>query len=344
MNLDETCIRCFESHSKGNVFGKRGERSSPVAQRLAKKLRKKCLTYIAMICNHREIQSLLPQYIIGNEHTFLKRDLKRLGDACGANIVLVRRVAHCGADARCLRSCVSGQKSGGTDAKLTAAVLRHLAKAVLHLRTEFEVVVLMDALRAHLATPVLDVFSRWNMLPCIVPSGMTDKMQPLDTHAFSQFKNALREKYSAARGVHPCGDVPMHAFVGCIIDTISQNMIFRNWSSAFLQNGFGRGQSSVSQPLLPLFGNSTVEERNVTPTLSQLELCLGRRAQAPAAIIWRRFVHNAAKSESCGFAPPVPRIKRKLTDERNARIVSASSFGKTRSQTAALRDAASESR
>ena len=99
VNLDETCIRCFESHARGNVFGKRGERSPPVAQRLAKKLRKKCLTYIAMICNHQEVQSLLPQYIVGNEHTFLKRDLKRLGDACGANVVLVRRVENCNADA-----------------------------------------------------------------------------------------------------------------------------------------------------------------------------------------------------------------------------------------------------
>ena len=202
----------------------------------------------------------------------------------------------------------------------------------------------MDALRVHLATPVLDVCSRWKMLPCIVPSGMTDKMQPLDTHAFSQFKNALREKYSAARGTHPCGDVPMHAFVGCLSDAISENMISRDWSSAFLQNGFGRGQSSVSQGLVPLLGSSTLEERSVVPSLSQLELCLGRRAQAPAAIIWRRFVHNTAESSSCAAARPGPRVKRKLTDERNARIVSASSFGKTRSQTAALRDAASESR
>ena len=93
VNLDETCIRCFESHGKGNVFGRRGESSPPVVQRLAKKLRKKCLTYIAMICNDREIQPLLPQYVIGNESTFLKKDLKRLGDACGANVVLVRRAA-----------------------------------------------------------------------------------------------------------------------------------------------------------------------------------------------------------------------------------------------------------
>ena len=136
----------------------------------------------------------------------------------------------------------------------------------------------------------------------------------------------------------------MHAFVGCINDVISENIISRNWSSAFLQNGFGRGQFLVSQSLLALLGKSSLAERSIMPTLSQLELCLGRGAQAPAAIIWRRFVHNAVDSSTSECAAHAPRMKRKRVIEHEARILNASRFGRTRSQTAALRDAVHEHR
>ena len=85
INLDETCVRCYESHSKGNVFG-----SANVVQRVPKQSRKKCLTYIAIISSRREYQHLLPQYIVGNESTFLKKDVDALSHVLKGNTVLVR--------------------------------------------------------------------------------------------------------------------------------------------------------------------------------------------------------------------------------------------------------------
>ena len=85
INLDETCVRCYESHSKGNVFG-----SANVVQRVPKQSRNKCLTYIAIISSRREYQHLLPQYIVGNKSAFLKKDVDALAHVLKGSTVLVR--------------------------------------------------------------------------------------------------------------------------------------------------------------------------------------------------------------------------------------------------------------
>ena len=72
------------------MFKARRDSAARVSQRQPKHKRKKCFTYVAVICSDPEAQSLLPQFLLGNFNTFLKRDLATLAKECGANLVLVR--------------------------------------------------------------------------------------------------------------------------------------------------------------------------------------------------------------------------------------------------------------
>ena len=90
LNLDETSIPCYEGNARGCVFGSRKRPSSVVCQHLPKSKRRKTLTHVAVICDVPEIQAVLPHFVIGNEHSFLQRDVEALRAACGPNIILIR--------------------------------------------------------------------------------------------------------------------------------------------------------------------------------------------------------------------------------------------------------------
>ena len=93
VNMDETCVRCYETRDRGNVFN--GE----VVQRQAAKKIKLCMTLVAFVCDNNDVQAHLPQILVGNEHTFLQRDIKHIMNACRPNMAVVRRVT-------CFIACV----------------------------------------------------------------------------------------------------------------------------------------------------------------------------------------------------------------------------------------------
>ena len=227
------------------------------------------------------------------------------------------------------RVLASRQKSAWADARLTASVLQHVAKALSHLTDKFCIVVVMDALRAHVARPVLDALAKHSMLPCIVPSGMTDKLQPLDTHCFGPLKHCLRERFGAIRSD---GAVPMHAFIGCLQDAINDVVNNRGWSTAFSHNGFSWQQEGLSESLATMLKRGEHSVLHGKPSLSHVELCLGSRAQVPSAILWRRFINVCASVGSAALSSVTVARKRLASSS----IVEEPRLGKTRSQTRAL--------
>lgn len=205
--------------------------------------------------------------------------------------------------------------------------MRRLAAALRPHASNFQIVLFLDAFRAHVSTVVLDAMSETRILPLVIPAGLTDTLQPLDTHVFSSLKNKLRENVEQARCRAVSGDISMPGFIGCVRDALGDVLSGRDWSHAFVHNGFELNQYGVSAELKASVQASGVDvavgER--APTLSQIELCLPRSAGVAAAIMWRRFLETA----------------RALTvEERSGNVAAAQSehiFGRTRSQTRALR-------
>ena len=205
--------------------------------------------------------------------------------------------------------------------------MRRLAAALKPHASKFQIVLFLDALRAHISTVVLDAMSETRIWPLIIPAGLTDTLQPLDTHVFSSLKNQLRENVERARCGAANGDVSMPGFIGCVRDALGEVLLGRDWSHAFVHNGFELNQHEVSAELKASVQASgvdaTVGER--APTLSQVELCLPRSASVAAAIMWRRFLETARK------------VTLEQGNDDVAAVPNEHIFGRTRSQTRALR-------
>ena len=321
--MDETCIRCYETPDRGNVFNaSKGARNPCLLQRQAAKKRKVCMTLVAFVCNDVGVQTHLPQVLIANERTFLVRDVKKIVEACGGSVAIVRffNAAFCFC---ALHETLRRQHSGWTNAKLSAFIIARLAAVLQAHAGSSQCVLFLDALRAHLAIPVMDMCARVNILPIVIPAGCTDILQPLDTHVFSAFKARLRELYAEVRHERD-DDVSMAGFVRCVAGAVRDVLCGRDWSHAFAENGFDAAQGGASERFTDLFVD---ESRNVDASpisLTQLELCLPLRANATAAMMWRRFLGGA----------PCAAIPKRRIRALPSRVLPE--LGKTRSQTRAL--------
>ena len=321
--MDETCIRCYETPDRGNVFNSsQGARNACLLQRQAAKKRKVCMTLVAFVCNDMDVQAHLPQVLIGNERTFLVRDVKKIVEACGGSVAIVRFIGAV-LFFYALHETLRRQCSGWTNAKLCSFIIARLAAVLQAHAGDSQCVLFLDALRAHLAIPVMDMCARANILPIVIPAGCTDILQPLDTHVFSAFKARLRELYAEARR-ELNDDVSMPGFVRCVAGAVRDILCGRDWSHAFADNGFDASQGGASKRFTNVFldGDGKVDASPIT--LTQLELCLPLRSNAAAAMMWRRFL---------GGAPCVVVPKRRI---RALPSRALPELGKTRSQTRAL--------
>ena len=150
-------------------------------QRVPRGRTRSCLTHVAFICDNPDVQRVLPQIIIGNEATFLASAFPLLYRSSPGNVKLIR------------------QKSAWNNELLCAVIIRMLAAALRPYTDKFQPILLLDAVRIHTAKAVLAACLACHIWPIVVPAKTTWLLQPLDTHAFQQFKVHLRRAYQNAR-------------------------------------------------------------------------------------------------------------------------------------------------
>ena len=236
-------------------------------------------------------------------------------ERCGCEVLGVPMCCVCAFDL----PVVARQRSGWTNAQLTALVVRRLAAVVKKEVPDHQCVLLLDALRAHFAPVVLDAFSRNRILPVAVPALCTDVIQPLDTHVFTAFKHRLREVYGEL--LHESANASIADFIGCVRTAIENVLCGRDWAHSFAQNGFDWQQANVSEKLSAFVGKQPVCSDALS--LTQVEMCLSRKSCAAAAMVWRRFLTTPLLCPS-GAA---------MSSDA---VVRESVLGKTRSQSRAL--------
>ena len=292
---------------------------------MAASKRRRFITHVAVLCESTEVQQSLPQFIIGNELTFLKREFEALQSAAGARIILIRCdvFQFMASRPRCIGV---RQKTAWCNAPLFARIVRALNDALkpyLHL---YQPILLMDALPSHMSPSVLRALSATAMRPIIVPAKLTWALQPLDTHVFHSLKTLIREKYDEALGERCDSELSMVSFVHAVRSAIDIVFGGRCWAHAFNQNGYGHKQALLSKLALDELDMQAPATVGIdAPTLADVRLCCSARMQHAAADLWRTFVEQKCKR------PPVCRRKApKLADPTFI-------FGRTRSQTRALR-------
>ena len=279
MNLDESAICMHPGAGRGAVFvSKKRLREDRDCRQHVAFAKKRCyLSYVSIICDRPDVQPLLPQFIIANERTLLKRDLPTLIRAAPPNVRLLR------------------QRSAWNTARLTVRIVGLLGDALRALRgrlSDIQPLLLLDAAKIHLHGSVLRACKAYGFWVLVIPPRMTFALQPLDAHVFSSFKRELVYAYQAARLGSSAyrGDIGIAEWLGCVYTAIAKVIDQRAWANAFDYCGFGHGQSAVSHHLrstLRLEG--TLELPALPPPDDIVRLCFPRGLDVDMALYWSLF-------------------------------------------------------
>ena len=261
LNLDETSISLFQGPGKGNVFvpsHKKCKHNVSLQQRRA------CLTRVAIICDDSSIQTKLPQYVVGNTHIFKARSFEELCARAPANVFLVR------------------QKSSWNNSGLCCNIIKQLGIALAPYADKYQPVLLMDACRVHFTRDVLLTCRRAGIWVVCIPPGTTSLLQPLDTHAFARYKACMRSEYQRIHCATDIDIMGVQEVLGCLYVAIRKVLQGVLWRTAFVHNGFGDGQCSVSKRVRAKFGEAHVFSHGLVeePTMSVVSACCPRDMHA----------------------------------------------------------------
>ena len=295
INMDETSVCLFQGSSKGTVVVRKRKirdqahhgAAAPLepVQKVSRSTRRTCMTHVAFVCDRPDIQPLLPQVVIGNEHTFPAAAFAGLVGSAPKNVHLVR------------------QKSAWNNSALFVLIIKALAGVLAPYLGELQPVFLMDACKVHSTQAVLQACWAGKLWPIFVPARLTWLLQPCDTHAFLRCKEVLKAEYQKARARTADGQLNIGQFLDALYFTVRSTLQGRRWALAFDEDGFGHGQSSLSSFALRQLGYERPPfVSNTLPNAEQVQLCLPK-GKAAAAKVAGSILRPMAKLCSRGPMP-----------------------------------------
>jgi hypothetical protein len=267
INLDETAVCLFQGTGRGTVIvGKKRKREEPV-QRVNRATRRTNVTHVALICDQPAYQQYLPQFIIGNEHTFLAREMAELQRRCPGHIVLVR------------------QKSAWNSAALMIKIVERLWSALTPFAAKVQPILLMDTVRLHWTPAVVSKCARRGVWAVPVPAKLTWLVQPCDTHMFLKYKFTLRRAAQRKREESMiAGALGVKQLLECMYEAVEVVMEdIGGWRQAFLDDGYGAKQillSDFRKQHLELEAPPRLSAER--PTVEQVKVCFPQRQQSPS--------------------------------------------------------------
>ena len=304
VNVDETSVCLFQGTAKGTVMATKRKYNETMAsdcprepaQKVSRSTRRTCLTHVAFVCDRSDIQPLLPQVVIGNEHTFQARDWTALVDRAPRNVYMVR------------------QKSAWNNHELYARIITLLATVLAPYMGECQPVLLMDACRCHAHSDPMRACFGGGIWPVFVPAKLTWLLQPLDTHAFLTYKETLRAEYQKARAKTADGQLNVSEFLDALYVTIRSTLQSRCWAKAFECDGFGSGdvtalssyvrrELAYEGPLGPLAVSAQF------PTDEQFKVCFPKNAPKAVGYVAQPFARLFTHGPMPALpAPPLPAL------------------------------------
>ena len=266
MNLDETAICLFQGGGKGNLFL---SKTGNAHQHATRGGRRAYLSHVAFICDDPAIQPLLPQVIIGNEHTLKARELATYRAICPPRVRVLRR------------------QSAWVNWQLIVQIIQWLAAALAPFISEVQPLLFFDACRPHLHARVFATCAACGLWAVVIPAKMTRLLQPLDTHSFLRYKVHLQKAYQEARIRSANGELNVAGLLECIVDSIARVLDERTWATAFDGDGWGIAQTDVRNTIMTELGLAVpLAVPAEQPTLAQLRFCFPKRSRIPTASIW----------------------------------------------------------
>ena len=277
INWDETAVCLFPGPAKGSLVISKEEFP---AKRVPAAAKRTYFTHVALICDDDELQQLLPQVIIGNEHTIKASELEGLQAKCPENVKIMRNNSHWCTGRTC------------------AQIVRMIAAALADHLDVIQVILIFDCHPSHLHDLMWRACHAAMFWPLLVPSKTTKYIQPLDTHCFAIYKVRLQRVYHDAgiRDVDP--GINFAALLDSLLITIKDVIFGRSWSHAFSRNGFSVNQAGM-QPsrFAKLSFAGPVVFPTSRPTAEQLLACLPKNSTFNTERVWRgvdKVAHTVA--------------------------------------------------
>ena len=289
INFDETAV-CFAQHGKkGNLLmQKRG-----VRRRFGKKATRAYLTHVAFICDDRDIQQLLPQVLIGNEHTLKAADMSSLKARLPANTKIIRA------------------RSSWVNEGTCRTMVKWLHDALGSLLCHVQPILLFDAYKGHLTPSMWNACADNGIWPILAPARMTWCLQPLDTHGFAAYKRRLHDVYQELCAELPGGVGGIQELVDSVVIATREVLNSKSWADAFDRNGFSAGQKFVPTKAWQLLGvHAPINIGSARPTAMQIRCCCPSNYAVDEALVWKAvtasLASTSAPATSAGCSLPTP--------------------------------------
>ena len=269
LNMDETNLRRSHDTRRGLLMTKRPPRV-PVLLSNETPTRGS-FSHVTFICDDPTVQPLLPQVILGNEHVLRKQDLDAVAATLPRNVYLIRG------------------KSSWLDHPVLCAILKWLGRALLHLQTSHEVLLLWDCCSVHLHTSVLRAAHRAGIRLCFIPRKTTWLLQPCDTHVFRRYKSFVRREYQRIQLQQQSPVVSTQSLISIFVAVVRRLLQGHQWSQAFSDNGYVLGQNSLCARIRDILPEVVVPQEHEQPvTLAEVVHVLPRRRGVPSDLLWAR--------------------------------------------------------
>ena len=272
LNLDETAVKTWMQPGKG-LMCKPGPHESRRKKRFAPASRKQqrgCVTHVAVICDRPEIQTHLPHVLIGNKSILPAYIQREIEPRLFRNVFLVRR------------------QSAWVDAAYMVKIISLLGTILRPFLSEYQPVLLMDALGAHIAEVVFKAAARFGIWVLIVPAKLTWLLQPADTHLFYKYKMRVKRCFTEAMARSPTGMLDLRDVILAINHAVRHVCQAHDWSKAFDENGFGQHQRLVRRSIIETAGFTTPMSVPATmPNLAQFQSIWPAGQHVPLDAVFR---------------------------------------------------------
>ena len=171
-------------------------------------------THVALICNDRAIQPLVPQVIFVAASTLKRADWEALQAELPDN-VYVKRLPK-----------------GWNCSAQHQIIVRILGLILPPFLNEFQPILAFDAAPLHLAAEVLSEIINASMWYVVLPAKTTSLLQPLDTHVFFRYKLFLKARFAELMEDGAAGKRTMQ-MIRIVVEAIRRVLQARSWQTAF---------------------------------------------------------------------------------------------------------------
>lgn len=273
INMDETSLKLFPGAGPGCVAPSEGKKTRHhVEQGVSMRAQRGALSLLAFVTDDPEIQSHLPQVLIGNARLIPEPVARDFTAARQDRLFLLRR------------------KSSWVQAKGLAEIVRLLGACLQPLAAGKFFILSMDACPVHITSVVLRAVASVGLHFQLIPAQATRWLQPCDVAVFGALKHHIRRRHLEQQLRRGRAELDVAEVLQVFATAISEVICSRPWTRAFALCGLHEGPP-LSKRFLEALGSGPLPACHArVPSLEQLQCVFPRRRDIPIELLFQNLL------------------------------------------------------